>query len=152
VQEVKVVVMDIVGELLVITSVLFQEQCPLHLGPTSAFTLEEAGLQGVAANKMPEVVQEAKIHLLVTTEVQVETLDLRAVLVEVGVEEPPLLLILAHLGLWLTVAAEVVEPTTFVMTGTRIQNITGVLLQGPPVDREGNPQAMAAEEEAAAAA
>jgi len=152
VQEVKVVEMDIVGELLVITSVLFQEQCPLHLGPTSAFTLEEVGLQEVPASKMPEVVQEAKIHLLVTTEVQVEMLDLWAVLVAVAVEELPQLLILAHLGLWLTVAAEAVEPTTSAMTCTRIQNITGVLLQGPPVDREGDPQAMAAEEEAAAAA
>jgi hypothetical protein len=89
VQEVKAVEMDIVGELLVITSVLFQEQCPLHLGPTSAFTLEEVGLQEVPASKMPEVVQEAKIHLLVTTEVQVEMLDLWAVLVAVAVEELP---------------------------------------------------------------
>jgi hypothetical protein len=50
------------------------------------------------------------------------------------------------------VAAEVVEATMFVMTGTRIQNITGMLLQEPTVDRESDPQAMVVEEEAAAAA
>ena len=44
------------------------------------------------------------------------------------------------------------EPTTFVMTGTPIQNITGILWRAPPVDQEGDPQAMAAEEEEAAAA
>ena len=66
--------------------------------------------------------------------------------------EPPQLLTLAHLGLWLTVAAGVVEATTFVMTGTRIQNITGMLLQEPPVDQESDPQAMVEEEEEEAAA
>ena len=91
--------MAIVEELRAILSVLFQEQLPLHLEPRSTFTSEQVGLQEVTANKMPEGEQEAKTRLLATTEVQVETLDLRAVPVEVEVEELPQLSILVDTGL-----------------------------------------------------